>query len=85
MFEQYSDALHQRYPGLQIEGDNYPPPPLKSYLAQAFSVSKMLFIVCIIMSTNPFTWFGMETPQLYAYALENKVGELGITSMSREL
>lgn len=73
MFEQYSSALHQRYPGITIEGDNYPPTILKYYLAQFLSSAKIIFILCIISNTNPFPWFGMETPSIVTSAFENKV------------
>lgn len=73
MFEQYASALHQKYPGLSIEGDNYPPTTIKYILAQALSALKILAIICIISNTNPFPWFGMETPAFFTSAMENKV------------
>lgn len=76
MFEQYANALHQKYPELQIEGDNYPPTAIKFYLAQALSFLKLFLIMCVVTSNNPFNWVGMETPQLFTYALENKVSPL---------
>lgn len=73
MFEQYASALHQKYPGLEIQGDNYPPPTVRFYLAQFLSAIKIFFIICIAMGQNPFEWFGLETPLIYAHAVENKV------------
>lgn len=83
MFEQYSSALHQRYPGITIEGDNYPPTILKYYLAQFLSSAKIIFILCIISNTNPFPWFGMETPSIVTSAFENKVGQLQYSLLCR--
>lgn len=73
MFEQYASALHQKYPGLEIQGDNYPPPTIKHYLAQTISAIKLILIICIVAGQNPFEWMGVETPNLYTYAIENKV------------
>ena len=56
-----------------IEGDNYPPTTLKYILAQALSTAKILFIICIVSNTNPFPWFGLDTPSFYTSAMENKV------------
>lgn len=74
MFEQYSSALHQKYPDLTIEGENYPPPTLKYYLSQFISTTKIIILLCIVSGTNPFPWFGLDTPTYFEYALENKVG-----------
>ena len=73
MFEQYSSALHQKYPGLLIEGDNYPPSTIKYNLAQFLGLAKILIILCVVSGTDPFPWFGMETPALFTSAMENKV------------
>lgn len=73
MFEQYSSALHQKYPGLLIEGDNYPPTSMKYYLAQILGLAKIVAIIAIVSNTDPFPWFGMETPALFTSAMENKV------------
>ena len=56
-----------------IEGDNYPPTTIKYILAQTLSALKVLFIICIVSGTNPFPWFGLETPSFFANALDNKV------------
>lgn len=73
MFEQYAHALHERFPGLMIEGDNYPPPLLKAYLAQALNVLKLVIIGLVVSGSNPFTYFNIETPNIYQWATDNKV------------
>ena len=73
MFEQYSDALHNRFPGLMIEGDNYPPPPMKAFIAQALNFAKLAFIGLIVSGMNPFAYFNAQTPNIYNWAIENKV------------
>jgi len=64
--------LHQKYPQLVIEGDNYPPDPWKWQLANFFSYTKLALIICIIASINPFNFTGIETPAVFAWAQENK-------------
>lgn len=73
MFEQYSAALRDRFPGLMIEGDNYPPPPVKAFIAQALNFAKLVFIGLIVSGMNPFTYLNLQTPNIYTWAIENKV------------
>ena len=73
VYEQFATAIQQKYPELFIEGDNYPPPPLRFYLAQILTFTKMAVMLMIIMGQNPFTYFNMDTPNIYAWAIDNKV------------
>ena len=73
MFEQYAHALHERFPALTIEGDNYPPPPAQAAFAQFLSIFKLLLIVMVVSGQNPFTLLNMETPNVFTWAQENKV------------
>lgn len=73
MFEQYAQALHERFPGLKIEGDNYPPPAPKAMLAQVLSVAKLVLIALIVSGYNPFTFLNVATPSVYTWATENKM------------
>ena len=43
------------------------------FLAKAINTLKFFFIVCIILSQNPFQWFAASTPNIYTWALQNKV------------
>jgi len=56
-----------------IEGDNYPPVSWKWTLAQIFSYAKMALIISIVASINPFNYTGMQTPNILAWAMENKL------------
>lgn len=73
MFEQYAHALHERFPALQIEGDHYPPPMLRSSLAQALGIVKFILIALVVSNYNPFPSLNMETPSIFSWATENKV------------
>lgn len=73
MYEQFAHAIQQKYPDLMVEGDNYPPPPMKAYFTQFLSVLKLALIVLIVSGQNPFAWFNMETPNVYNWGLQNKI------------
>lgn len=73
MFEQYAHALSERFPGLVIEGDNYPPPTPKAFIAQALNILKLVLIGLIVGGINPFTYINMPTPSVYTWASENKM------------
>jgi len=73
VFEQYAGILHQKYPTLMIEGDNYPPATWKWQLAQFLSYAKMVLIICIVASINPLNYTGIQTPNVLAWAMENKL------------
>lgn len=65
--------MHERFPELSIEGDNYPPPPTRSAIAQFLSVFKLVVIVMIVSGQNPFTLLNMDTPSVFTWAQENKI------------
>jgi len=51
----------------------YPPTALRASIAQALSMVKLAAILLLISGQNPFTWFQIPTPQMYSWAMENKV------------
>lgn len=73
MYDQFAYAIQQKYPELIIQGDNYPPLPLYSHLAQVLGVMKIILIILIASGQNPFNWFNLNAPSFYNWALENKV------------
>jgi len=73
VFEEYAQLIHQRYPSIHIEGDNYPPTALKQMLSQVLGVVKIALIVAIIAGQNPFQMIGMQTPSAFEWALNNKI------------
>jgi len=68
-----AQAIQDRYPGLKVEGGNYPPPPLRQFVAQTLSALKFLVIIAVILGQNPFALLNMPTPEAYTWAVENKV------------
>ncbi|CAD5229119.1 unnamed protein product [Bursaphelenchus okinawaensis] len=72
-FEQYSTMLKEKYPGIQIEGGNYPPSYPKALGAQIIGLGKIVVIVCIILGKDPFPALGMATPTFFNWMLSNKL------------
>jgi len=72
-FEQMAQAIRDRYPGLQVEGGNFPPPPMRQMIAQTLSALKFIFIIILISGQNPFTYLNAATPDAFTWAMENKV------------
>lgn len=73
VFQQYAGMLHQKYPEIAIEGDNFPPGGFRLQAAQFFSVAKMAIIVMVLASINIFQNIGQPTPSWWAWMLENKL------------
>lgn len=73
MFEEYTQALYQRYPDIRIEGENYLPLPIYSHIASFLSMFKLLLIGVIIVGKDPFVLFGMQAPGVWVWSQENKI------------
>jgi len=65
--------IRERYPDIVIQGGNYPPPAIRQYIAQALGSLKLVLILLVVAGQNPFTFFNMQTPAIYTWALENKI------------
>jgi len=72
-FEQMAQAIKDRYPGLQVEGGNFPPPPLRSVTAQTLSALKFILIIVLVSGQNPFAYLNVATPEAYNWAMDNRV------------
>jgi len=64
--------IRQKYPAVSIEGENYPPPPIRATIAQVLSSAKFLFIALVLFGYDPFPAMGMQTPSIFAWAFQNK-------------
>lgn len=72
-FEEYSNILREKYPGLTIIGDNFPPPASKHYFALCFNVAKLLTIALVVINVDPFALLGMETPAFWFWLASNRI------------
>lgn len=73
MFEQYSQIIRQRYPDINVIGENYHPPGGRAYIAQFLSTFKLVIIGMILLKQNPFPYLNMNTPNIFVWATENKL------------
>uniref|UniRef100_H3DCR1 Selenoprotein T n=2 Tax=Tetraodon nigroviridis TaxID=99883 RepID=H3DCR1_TETNG len=73
VFEEYTQALYQRYPDIRIEGENYLPIPLYRHIASFLSMFKLVVIGLIIVGKDPFALFGMQAPGIWEWGQGNKV------------
>uniref|UniRef100_A0AAQ5ZG75 Selenoprotein T n=1 Tax=Amphiprion ocellaris TaxID=80972 RepID=A0AAQ5ZG75_AMPOC len=73
VFEEYTQALYQRYPDIRIEGENYLPIPIYRHIASFLSVFKLLVIGLIIIGRDPFALFGMQAPGIWEWGQGNKI------------
>jgi len=73
VFDEFANIIRQRYPSLLVEGDNYPPPLVRAYLAQGLSILKLVVIVVVFSGQNPFPALNMNTPAVLVWAHQNKL------------
>ena len=66
--------IRQNFPEIEVQGENYPPPPMQSMMASMLGYLKIAFILCVVSGYNVFDLVGIPTPQFMTWALENKVG-----------
>jgi len=65
--------IQQNFPEIEVQGENYPPPPVQSHLASALGLLKIAFILCVVSGYNVFELAGMQAPQFMTWAWENKL------------
>lgn len=75
MFEEYAGFIHQNFPTVHIQGDNYPPPRPRQMLASFISLLKLAIMAIILLGERLNIWqsLNMEPPQIYIWATQNKV------------
>lgn len=64
--------LRQRYPHIDIIGDNYPPPSYRLFLAKVINLTKFSLIACIWLDINPFRYFQYATPNTWTWLSTRK-------------
>ena len=75
MFDEFSVHLKKQFPGMAVEGDNYPPHPARQMVASFLSFAKILLIIGVVMvekvvqSLN----FDVNAYPIVAWCQENKV------------
>lgn len=72
-FDQFSQIIQEKYPGVVIEGTNFPPSQIKSLVSQFIGVAKIALIVMVIVGRDPFASMGIATPGIFNWMLSNKL------------
>ncbi|OXU30289.1 hypothetical protein TSAR_016706 [Trichomalopsis sarcophagae] len=73
VFEDYVNILRQKYPELQIDGENYNPPGANMMLAKGLGIAKILVIVLIFSKINIFQWIGQPQPFWWQWCMDNRL------------
>ncbi|CAB0027866.1 unnamed protein product [Trichogramma brassicae] len=73
VFEDYVNILRQKYPELQIDGENYNPPGANMMIAKGLGIAKILVIILIFNKINIFQWMGQPQPFWWQWCLENRL------------
>ncbi|XP_033227790.1 thioredoxin reductase-like selenoprotein T homolog CG3887 [Belonocnema kinseyi] len=73
VFEEYVGILRQKYPELQIYGENYNPPGYSILMAKFLGIAKILIIVLILSGVNIFQWIGQPAPFVWQWCIDNRL------------
>ncbi|KAJ8681150.1 hypothetical protein QAD02_016937 [Eretmocerus hayati] len=73
VFEDYVNILHQKYPELQIDGENYQPPGPNMMIAKFLGVAKILVILIILSKIDIFQWIGQPQPFWWQWCMDNRL------------
>ncbi|XP_076244979.1 selenoprotein T [Calliopsis andreniformis] len=69
VYEDYVSILRQKYPKLQIEGENYNPPGYNMFIAKILGLAKMSLIMLIISGFD----LGQPLPSLWQWCMDNRI------------
>uniref|UniRef100_A0A0N5C758 SelT-like protein n=1 Tax=Strongyloides papillosus TaxID=174720 RepID=A0A0N5C758_STREA len=72
-FEQFSSVIREKYPNIEIHGENYPPVYWKSLTAHVVGIAKFAFIFLIISGKDPLLILGISLPSLSNWYMNNKI------------
>ncbi|XP_015607759.1 thioredoxin reductase-like selenoprotein T homolog CG3887 [Cephus cinctus] len=73
MFEEYVGILRQKYPELQVVGENFNPPGYNMLLARFLFAAKIIIIVLILSGINISEWIGQPTPSWWQWCMANRI------------
>nr|AVA09701.1 putative effector protein [Heterodera avenae] len=72
-YEQFAQILREKYPGIDVHGENYPPGILRAVGAQILGIVKIALIVCVVSGRSPFPALGLDTPTFFQWMLSNRL------------
>lgn len=72
-FEDYAAIIREKYPDMNIIGDNFPPSTMNRILVQVISMLKIGVIFMILANVNPFSLLGQQTPGVWSWLSSSKI------------
>lgn len=77
MYEELLGFLNEKFPELEVSGENYPPRPIFLYLAYTVSILRIILFVAILAGPQFLQGIGIQQPPaLYQWTQDNKVSVL---------
>ena len=74
MYEELFGILKEKFPELEVSGDNYPPLPIFLYLAYTVSVLRVVLFIAILAGPQFLQGIGIQNPPpIYQWSQDNKV------------
>lgn len=77
-YEQHARILERRFPNIKVYGEIHQPSWLKGKICSLLSIFKIVAILLICIEMNPFSYFGMSTPDLWGRATQHKAYSVAI-------
>ena len=72
-FDEISKMLQMHYPEIKIIGDLHQPSWFRGQLVNVLFMAKIAVLALIHLDINPFTYFQMDTPSIWAYMTRSKL------------
>lgn len=72
-FDEYSSIIQQKYPFINIDGQNYDPPGFNMMLARLIGLLKMVVLACVFGSVNIFNYINRPEPAWWTWCTSNKL------------
>lgn len=74
MYEELFGILKEKFPELEVSGDNYPPLPIFLYLAYTVSVLRVVLFIAILAGPQFLQGIGIQNPPpIYQWSQDNKI------------
>ena len=75
VFEEYAQAIQQRYPQITIHGANYPASRQNQIIATVLSYAKWAGLIIVVFGEKIQLWqnLNIPPPDLYTWSQQNKV------------
>lgn len=74
MYEEFFTIFKEKFPELEVTGENYPPHPVFLYLAYTVSILRVISFIAILTGPQFLHGIGIQQlPAFYQWTQDNKV------------